>query len=238
MFTRLDVVYFYPLGGRCMCPLLLRHCMGMQCGGQFAVANADTWPRAEWPAKANPESHFRFPFGLSGLKRTPRPSASNSTPPFSSAVLIARRLPASMRAGMSFARSAVWIEPTDNPHSLASLSADQRRSARAARIWAPEIIPPPKTISASQFRPLPIKGGNHNGIAQKVVRAFPGLQRLAPETIESHTKEQELRDANFAFEIQLHDLRSEFLHREGKLRADYLARVAEIAAWRKGNAAG
>ena len=58
--------------------------------------------------------------------------------------------------------------------------------------------------------------------------AFPGLQRLAPETIEKHTMEQQLRDAQFALDVQLHDLRSEFLSREGKLRQEYLDRVAEI----------
>jgi hypothetical protein len=39
-----------------------------------------------------------------------------------------------------------------------------------------------------------------------------------------------LRDATFMFEIQLHDLRSEFLHRESRLRDDYLSKVAAITA--------
>jgi hypothetical protein len=60
--------------------------------------------------------------------------------------------------------------------------------------------------------------------------AFPGLQRIAPETIEKHEMEQALRDAQYALDIQLHDLRTEFLHREGKLRQEYLDRVAEITA--------
>jgi hypothetical protein len=42
--------------------------------------------------------------------------------------------------------------------------------------------------------------------------------------------EQALRDAQFALDVQLHDLRTEFLHRESKLRQDYLDRVAEITA--------
>jgi hypothetical protein len=62
------------------------------------------------------------------------------------------------------------------------------------------------------------------------VKEFPGLQRIAPETIEKHSLEQALRDAQYALDLQLHDLRSEFLMREGKLRADYLARVAEITS--------
>jgi hypothetical protein len=65
------------------------------------------------------------------------------------------------------------------------------------------------------------------------IKEFPGLQRIAPETIEKHEMEQALRDAQFALDLQLHDLRSEFLQREGKLRQDYLDRVAEItAAWK------
>jgi hypothetical protein len=61
------------------------------------------------------------------------------------------------------------------------------------------------------------------------LREFPGLQRIAPETIEKHTMEQSLRDAQYALDVQLHDLRSEFLHREAKLRQQYLDAVAEIA---------
>jgi hypothetical protein len=62
------------------------------------------------------------------------------------------------------------------------------------------------------------------------LKEFPGLQRVAPETIEKSTMEQALRAAQYALDVQLHDLRSEFLHREGKLRAEYLDRVAEITA--------
>lgn len=44
------------------------------------------------------------------------------------------------------------------------------------------------------------------------IKEFPGVQRIAP-AIGAHETEQALRDATFTFEIQLHDLRSEFLHR-------------------------
>ena len=62
------------------------------------------------------------------------------------------------------------------------------------------------------------------------VKEFPGLQRIAPETIEKHDLEQQLRAAQYALDVQLHDLRSEFLQRESKLREDYLQRVAQITA--------
>ena len=62
------------------------------------------------------------------------------------------------------------------------------------------------------------------------VKEFTGLQRIAPETIEKHEMEQALRDAQFALDLQLHDLRTEFLHRESKLRQDYLDRVTQITA--------
>lgn len=39
----------------------------------------------------------------------------------------------------------------------------------------------------------------------------------------------ELRAAQFALDVQLHDLRTEFLNREAKLRDEYLERVAAIA---------
>jgi hypothetical protein len=62
------------------------------------------------------------------------------------------------------------------------------------------------------------------------IKEFPGLQRIAPETIEKHTMEQSLRDAQYALDVQLHDLRSEFLHHEPQLRQQYLDTVAEIAS--------
>src|ERR1700687_3703049 len=64
------------------------------------------------------------------------------------------------------------------------------------------------------------------------IKEFPGLQRIAPETIEKHEMEQALRDAQYALDVQLHDLRSEFLQREGKLRQDYIDPVAAIPAAR------
>ena len=62
------------------------------------------------------------------------------------------------------------------------------------------------------------------------VKEFPGLQRIAPETIEKYEMEQALRDAQFTLDVQLHYLRREFLQRESKLRQEYLDRVAEITA--------
>jgi len=59
--------------------------------------------------------------------------------------------------------------------------------------------------------------------------AFPGVQRIAPANIEARSTETALRDAQYALDLQLHDLRSEFIHREGKLRDDFLAKVAQIA---------
>jgi hypothetical protein len=35
------------------------------------------------------------------------------------------------------------------------------------------------------------------------VKEFPGLQRIAPATIEAHTTEQALRDAQYALDLQL-----------------------------------
>jgi hypothetical protein len=57
---------------------------------------------------------------------------------------------------------------------------------------------------------------------------FPGIQKIAPETIEKHDLEQQLRAAQYALDLMLHDLRSEFLAREAKLREDYLSKVAAI----------
>ena len=61
------------------------------------------------------------------------------------------------------------------------------------------------------------------------VKPFTGITKIASETIERHEMEQALRDAQFALDVQLHDLRSEFLHREAKLRDDYLAKVTQHA---------
>lgn len=59
---------------------------------------------------------------------------------------------------------------------------------------------------------------------------FPGLQKLAPANIEARSIESSLRDAQFNLDMQLLDLRTEFVHRESKLRADYLERVATITS--------
>jgi hypothetical protein len=63
---------------------------------------------------------------------------------------------------------------------------------------------------------------------QLKVEKFPGLARIAPANIEARTTESALRDAQYALDIQLHDLRAEFIHRESKLRTEYLERVAQI----------
>jgi hypothetical protein len=61
-------------------------------------------------------------------------------------------------------------------------------------------------------------------------KAYPGVQLLATASIEANSVEQELRAAQFRFDRALHDLRSEFIVRENKLREEYLAAVAEITA--------
>ena len=55
-----------------------------------------------------------------------------------------------------------------------------------------------------------------------------GVQLLAAASIESNAVEQALRAAQFRLDRAMHDLRSEFIVRENKLRDDYLAEVAEI----------
>ena len=59
---------------------------------------------------------------------------------------------------------------------------------------------------------------------------FPGVTKIAPENIERHDLEQQLRSAQYALDLQLLDLKNEFIHREGKIRQDYLDRVAQITA--------
>lgn len=66
-------------------------------------------------------------------------------------------------------------------------------------------------------------------VLQKVEK-FPGLTKIAPQNIEAGTTETALRDAQYALEVQLHDLRTEFLHREGKLRQEFLDQVAAITS--------
>jgi hypothetical protein len=60
-------------------------------------------------------------------------------------------------------------------------------------------------------------------------KAYPGVQLLAAASIEANGIEQALRAAQFRLDRNLHDLRSEFIVRENKLRDDYLSEVAEIA---------
>jgi hypothetical protein len=61
-------------------------------------------------------------------------------------------------------------------------------------------------------------------------KAYPGVQLLAAASIEANSVEQALRGAQFRFDRALHDLRSEYIVRENKLRNEYLAEVAEITA--------
>jgi len=59
---------------------------------------------------------------------------------------------------------------------------------------------------------------------------FPGLTKVAAPNIESRATESALKDAAFAHEIQLLDLKNEFVHREAKLREEYLNRVNQITS--------
>lgn len=61
------------------------------------------------------------------------------------------------------------------------------------------------------------------------LKQYPGVQLVADETLEAHGTEQALRAAQYELDVKLHDLRTEFIAREGKLRHEYLGRVAEIA---------
>jgi hypothetical protein len=62
------------------------------------------------------------------------------------------------------------------------------------------------------------------------VKSFTGVTKIAPANIEARSTETALREAQYALDMTLHDLRSEFIQREGKLRQDYLDRVAQITA--------
>ena len=63
-----------------------------------------------------------------------------------------------------------------------------------------------------------------------VLAKFIGLTKIAPANIEARSTETALRDAQYALDVQLHDLRTEFIHRERKLRQEFLDRVNQIAA--------
>ena len=62
------------------------------------------------------------------------------------------------------------------------------------------------------------------------LKEFQGVSRIAPEHIEKAEIEQALRAAQHALDVQLHDLRTEFLHREAKLRQEYLDTVNTTVA--------
>jgi hypothetical protein len=62
------------------------------------------------------------------------------------------------------------------------------------------------------------------------IAKFTGLVKIAPESIEKNEMEQALRSAQFKLDRMLHDLRSEFIAREGKLRDEYLAEVSAITS--------
>ena len=61
------------------------------------------------------------------------------------------------------------------------------------------------------------------------VKAWPGVQMIASKSIATNAVEQSLRAAQFELDCALHDLRSEFIARENKLKDAYLATVAEIS---------
>jgi hypothetical protein len=60
------------------------------------------------------------------------------------------------------------------------------------------------------------------------VKPFPGTQRLAPVNIEGRSMDSALRDEQFGYELMLLDLKTEFVAREEKLRAEHFARVDTI----------
>jgi hypothetical protein len=62
------------------------------------------------------------------------------------------------------------------------------------------------------------------------VKPFPGVQYVAAKSIATNATEQSLRAAQYELDLALHDLRSEFIAREGKLKDQYLSTVAEITA--------
>lgn len=64
--------------------------------------------------------------------------------------------------------------------------------------------------------------------ALKIKELPPG--RTAPAAIEANEMEQRLRAAQFKLDRMLHDLRSEFIARESKIRDEFLAEIQEIAA--------
>ena len=67
-------------------------------------------------------------------------------------------------------------------------------------------------------------------MALQKVREFTGLTKIASANIEARSTESALRDAQYALDVQLHDLRTESINRESKLRQEFLDRVAQITA--------
>jgi len=65
---------------------------------------------------------------------------------------------------------------------------------------------------------------------QKPVRFEPLHARCAIHAAERSSASPALIKAFRALDVQLHDLRSEFLRREAKLRQEYLDRVARITS--------
>jgi hypothetical protein len=61
------------------------------------------------------------------------------------------------------------------------------------------------------------------------VKPFPGVQYVAAKSIATNATEQSLRAAQYELDVALHDLRSEFLARENKLKDAYLEAVAQIS---------
>jgi hypothetical protein len=95
-------------------------------------AERKTYPRtnAEDAGAGEPESHFRVPL--------PEPHPAIPSVEFDAGFLqrgfYREEIPGLHFLGHSSNRSALLIDPGESPHFPASFSADQRKSARAARI--------------------------------------------------------------------------------------------------------
>ena len=84
------------------------------------------------------QPHCSFAFARAGLRRTPRPSASNSIPALSSAAWIAR----SVEPFASVPFSMLFIAVVEIPACAASCAWVKRAIARPARIWSIVIMVP------------------------------------------------------------------------------------------------
>jgi hypothetical protein len=130
-----------------------------------------------------------------------------------------------------------WIEDETRSLSDNTGSATMREAALAslkhARLDVWEGNPPLIiTESRSLAGVLQALIAEHAGRIASVNGPCAGFlhNKLAPAAIESHETEQQLRDAQYVLDVQMHDLRAEFIGRESKLRQEYLDRVAEITA--------